>query len=365
MLTVADYESMARRKLPADVWDYICGGSGDEQTLAANRAAFGRVALCPRALVDVSRPDPATTLLGSALAAPIGVAPMAYHRLADPEGEVATARAAGAARLLLVVSPFASRSLEEVAAAASGGPLWMQVYWLRQREVVLDLVGRAEAAGYRAIVLTVDTPRVGRRLRDMRHGFSLPPGVAAVNIDPAVMAEAHRPQAGTSALAQHSRQQFDPSLRWSDVDWLRRHTTLPVVLKGLLSGADAARALDHGVAAVVVSNHGGRQLDGAVASLDALPGVVAAVGGRCPVLLDGGVRTGVDVLRALALGADAVLVGRPVLWGLACGGADGVRDVLGILTDELEDALVLSGRPRLSDVDSSLVAAAPAQAGRR
>lgn len=353
-LSVADYESAASRRLPADVWGYLCGGSGAEATLAANRAAFARVALRPRFLVDVSRCDPATTLLGAPLAAPVGVAPMAYQRLVHPDGEVATARAAGQAGLLFVVSPFASRSLEDIAAAA-GGPLWLQLYWLRQRGVLTDLVRRAEAAGYQAIVLTVDTPRVGRRLRDMRSGFALPPGVAAVNIDPAVMAEAHQGQAGVSALERHSRHQFDPTLSWADLDWVRANTSLPVVLKGLLTAEDADRAAGHGVAAIVVSNHGGRQLDGAVASLDALPEIVDAVAGRCPIIVDGGVRSGTDVLKALALGAATVLVGRPVLWGLACAGAAGVADVLGILTAELVDAMVLSGRPRLADIDASLV----------
>ncbi len=354
MLSVDDYESLASQRLPADVWDYLSGGSGAETTLAANRAAFDRVVLRPRFLIDVSRCDPATTLLGDPLAAPIGIAPMAYQRLVHPDGEVATAEAAGQAGLPLVVSPFASRSLEEIAEAASG-PLWLQLYWLRERRVLTDLVRRAEGAGYRAVVLTVDTPRVGRRLRDLRRGFALPADIAAVNIDPAVMAEAHHRQAGVSAIERHSRSQFDPTLSWADLDWLRETTTLPVVVKGILTAEDADRAAQHGVAAIVVSNHGGRQLDGAVASLDALAEVVDAVAGRCPVLVDGGFRRGTDVLRALALGAATVLLGRPVLWGLACGGAAGVADVLRILTSELTDAMILSGRPRLTDIDASLV----------
>jgi 4-hydroxymandelate oxidase len=355
---VDEYESRAGRRLPADVWDYLSGGSGAEATLAANRSALDRVALRPRFLVDVSRCDPTTTLLGDPLAAPIGIAPMAYHRLAHPDGEVATAGAAGQAGLLLVVSQFASRSLEEIALAASG-PLWLQLYWMRQRRVLTDLVGRAESAGYRAVVLTVDTPRVGRRLRDMRSGFALPAGVAAVNVDPAVMTEAHQGHAGVSAIERHSREQFDPTLTWADLDWLRANTALPIVVKGILTAEDADRAAQHGVAAIVVSNHGGRQLDGAVASLEALPEVVDAVAGRCPVLVDGGFRRGTDVLKALAMGAATVLVGRPVLWGLACGGAAGVADVLGILTAELTDAMILSGRPRLTDIDASLVRRSP------
>jgi 4-hydroxymandelate oxidase len=352
LLSTGDYESAARERLPPDVWDYLAGGSGTEATLAANRAAFDRLVLRPRVLVDVSRCDPSTDLLGADLPAPLGIAPLAYHRLAHPDGEVATARAAGG--LLFVVSLFASRGLPEIA-AASTGPLWLQLYWLRERRVLVDLVSQAEALGYRAIVLTADTPRVGRRLRDLRNGFAVPPGIAAVNIDPAVMASAGRPQPGMSAIEQHSREQFDPAASWADLAWLREQTSLPVVLKGVLTEEDARLAVAHGVAAVVVSNHGGRQLDGAPASLDALPEVVDAVAGQCPVLVDGGIRTGTDVLKALALGARAVLVGRPVWWGLACAGADGTREVLRLLTAELAEAMALCGRPRLADVDASLV----------
>jgi 4-hydroxymandelate oxidase len=258
-----------------------------------------------------------------------------------------------------VVSPFASRTVEEIAAATTG-PLWLQLYWLRQRKVLEDLIDRAEAAGYRAIVLTVDTPRVGRRLRDLRNGFALPPQVRAASIDPAVMAGTGASRAGESAIERHSREQFDPSLSWRDLGWLRERTRLPVVIKGVLTAEDARLAVEHEVAAVVVSNHGGRQLDGAVASLDALPEVVRAVAGRCPVLLDGGVRTGVDVVKALALGARAVLVGRPVLWGLANAGADGARAVLELLVTEFDQALVLCGRPRLADLDPATITRLPA-----
>jgi 4-hydroxymandelate oxidase len=292
------------------------------------------------------------SLLGTDVPAPIGIAPMAYHRLAHPEGEVATAQAAGG--LLFVVSIFASRRLAEIAAAAEG-PLWLQLYWLRERSALVDLIQQAEALGYRAIVVTADLPRVGRRLRDLRNGFAVPPGISAVNVDPAVMASTRVRQAGVSAIEQHSREQLDPAAGWDDLEWLMGQTRLPVVLKGVLTAEDAQLAVGRGVAGVVVSNHGGRQLDGAPASLDALPEVADAVAGECPVLVDGGVRTGVDVLKALALGAKAVLVGRPVLWGLACAGAGGARDVLRLLATELEDAMVLSGRPRLADVDASLV----------
>jgi 4-hydroxymandelate oxidase len=350
--SIGDFEAAARDRLAPEVWDYLAGGSGAETTLAANVTAFDRLLLRPRVLVDVSRCDPSTELLGAGLPAPIGVAPMAYHRLAHPDGEVATAAAAGG--LLFVVSIFASRRLAEIAAAATG-PLWLQLYWLRERRVLVELIRQAEELGFGAIVLTADTPRVGRRLRDLRNGFAVPPGIEAVNVDPAVMASAGQSQPGVSAIERHSREQFDPAASWADLAWLREQTSLPVVLKGVLTAEDARLAVSHGMAAVVVSNHGGRQVDGAPASLDALPEVVDAVAGDCPVLVDGGIRGGTDVLKALALGARAVLVGRPVLWGLAGGGAGGASEVLRLLTTELADAMALCGRPRLADVDASLV----------
>ncbi|MFD2767421.1 alpha-hydroxy acid oxidase [Micromonospora eburnea] len=354
IVCLADYEPLAAARIAPEVWDYLNGGSGTEATVRANRAAFDRVPLYPRVLVNVSRVDTATTLLGDALAAPLGVAPTAFHRLAHPDGEVATARAAGEAGLLYIISIMASRRLEDIAAAATG-PLWLQLYWLRRRQVLLDLVRRAADCGVRAIVLTVDTPKVGRRLRDLRNGFRMPDGVTAVNLDRPSTAGMHEREPGASALERHSRHQFDPSLSWTDLAWLRENSPLPFLVKGILTGADADLAVRNGAAGVIVSNHGGRQLDGAVASLDALPGVVAAVNRRCPVLLDGGVRTGSDALKALALGADVVLLGRPVLWGLAVGGADGARDVLATLAGELTDAMMLAGRPTLSDVDARLV----------
>ena len=217
------------------------------------------------------------------------------------------------------------------------------------------MIGRADAAGYRAVLLTVDAPQLGRRGRDARNGFSIGSGVAAVNLDRALMASAHRPVAGRSALAVHTELAIDPSVTWSDLAWLRTHSDLPLVLKGILTAEDARRALDHGADALVVSNHGGRQLDGAVPSLCALPEVVDAVAGACPVLVDGGVRSGADAFAALALGADAVLLGRPVVWGLAVDGAAGVAGVLNLATEELAHTMALTGRPRLADIDGSAV----------
>ncbi|MFC8722979.1 alpha-hydroxy acid oxidase [Kitasatospora sp. NPDC057198] len=353
-LELADLERAARARLPAEVWDFLQGGSGAERTLAANRAAYERCRLRPRTLVDVSTTDQSLTLLGSPLDTPVGIAPMAYHRLFHPEGETATARAAGRAGALMVAGIFASRTLESIAQAATG-PLWLQLYWLRRRDALAAVVERAEAAGYRALVLTVDAPRIGRRLRDARNGFAIPAHVRAVNLDPALMAASHRADEGSSGLADHAREQFDPTLTWADLAWLRERSSLPIVLKGILTAEDARLAAEHGADAVVVSNHGGRQLDGALPSLAALPEVAAAVPPNLPVLLDGGVRTGTDAALAIALGARAVLIGRPVLWGLAAGGEHGVTQVLDLLKAELDDTLALLGRPRLADLGPSAV----------
>jgi 4-hydroxymandelate oxidase len=353
-LNAEEYERRARQLVPAAVWDYIAGGSGAERTLAANELAFDRYQLRPRVLVDISHRSIATELFGATLAAPIGVAPTAYHRLVHPEGEVATARGAGLAGVFHVVSIFASRSLEEIA-AATDAPLWLQLYWLRRREVLARLAGRAADAGYRALVLTVDTPVLGERLRDVRNGFALDPSIRAVNLDVELTETVHRKQEAASALAIHAGETFDTAITWADLAWLRTVSSLPLLVKGILTAEDARLAVEHGVDGIVVSNHGGRQLDGAVTTLDALPEVVAAAGGRCPVLVDGGIRSGTDVFVALALGADAVLVGRPVLWALACGGDAEVANLLGMLTRGLDHTMALAGRPTLASIDSSAV----------
>jgi 4-hydroxymandelate oxidase len=352
LLTVDDFESAAAAVLPRMAYDYYRSGADDERTLRQNRRAFRRLEIWYRVLVDVAERDTRVTLLGEPIASPIIIAPTAYHRMAHPEGELATARAAAAAETIYVVSTLATTTLEDVA-AASTGPRWFQLYVHKDREFTRDLVARAEAAGYRAIVLTVDAPLLGRRLADERNAFALPEGLTMANLMSA------RGLGSTleerSMLAKYVASRHDPSLTWRDVDWLRGITRLPVLVKGLVRSDDAARAIEHGVAGVVVSNHGARQLDGSPASIDALPGVVAAVAGRCPVLMDGGVRSGTDVLKALALGASAVLVGRPVLWGLAVGGEQGVRRVLEILHHELSTAMALAGCARVADIDGDLV----------
>lgn len=351
-VNVADVEAIARRRLPRGVYDYYAGGAEEEATLARNREGFGKWVLLPRVLVDVDRVDLSTTMLGTPVKFPIHAAPTAYHRLATPEGETATARATGGAGALMVVSSLATRTLEDVAAAATG-PLWFQLYVYRDRVLSLEVLQRAEAAGYRALVLTVDTPRLGRRERDFRNRFSLPPDMTIANFAQAGSAYARWDRNGS--MFEYANSQLDPSLTWETVSWLREQTNLPIVLKGIVRADDAVRALERGVAGIVVSNHGGRQLDGEEATILALSDVVSAVGDRAEIYVDGGIRRGTDVLKALALGARGVLVGRPVLWGLAAGGEPGAKRVLEMLRDELALSMALAGCPSLAAIDRSLV----------
>ena len=340
-INLFDYEALARKRMAPVIWDYFSGGSDDEVTLRNNRAAFERIRLRPRMLVDVSTIQTQTSMQGSPVSMPVLVAPMAYHELAHPEGEIATARGVGQAGTILIVSTFATRSIEEIAAAATG-PLWLQLYLTRSLQVTGEVAQRAEAAGYRALVLTIDTPRLGRRERDLHNTFVPPARLANFSTeDPDDTATIHvqRHMPGT----------------WDTLAWLRSLTTLPILLKGILTAEDALLALEHGVQGIIVSNHGGRQLDGAIAGIEALPEVVEAVADRCEVYVDGGIRRGTDVLKALALGAHAVLLGRPVLWGLAVNGQEGVRHVLDLLRAELELAMALSGRPTLTSIDRSLL----------
>ncbi|HEU5271943.1 MAG TPA: alpha-hydroxy acid oxidase [Jatrophihabitans sp.] len=342
-LSLADFAERARALLPLGVWDYLDGGSGTENALAANRAALDAVTVYPRVLPGEPA-DPRIELYGSTLAMPVAVAPMAYQRLLHPDGELAMADATAQAGVPMILSTLSSYSIEEVAKAAD--QLWFQLYWLRDRELVVELVGRAEQAGCRALVVTVDLPMQGRRLRDVRNAFHLPPDVVAANLHPdgqPAGTDAHRLLPGRSAIAAHTTGLISPSLTWADLAWLRDRTRLPLLVKGILDPDDARQAVELGADGLVVSNHGGRQLDAAPASVDALGPVVAEVAGRCPVLLDSGIRSGTDVLRALALGATAVLLGRPMLWALAAGGADGAGRALQLLAAELTDTLTLAG----------------------
>ena len=327
-LNAFDFEALARERLDDAAWEYFRGGAGDESTLRENRAAFARWKLQPRVLVDVATVDTSTTVLGTPVAAPVLVAPVALQKLAHPDGEAATARAAAAAGSIMILSTSATMRPAPVAAAAADAPRWFQIYVFRDRGVTQALIDEACASGYSALVLTVDAPNLGRREGALRAGFHIPDELE---------------------VAGDIFDDIDASVSWRDVEWIAGHG-LPVVLKGILTPEDALVAVEHGAAGVVVSNHGGRQLDGVPASIDALPRVAEAVGGRCEVLLDSGVRRGVDVLRAVALGARAVLVGRAVVYALAAGGEEGVARLLRLLREEVELGLRLLGCTSVDEI---------------
>lgn len=333
IITVDDYEPLAKRVLPADVFDYYAGGAGDEWTLAENRRAFEDWVIRPRMLTGAWPIDPSTRILGTDIAFPVLVAPWAYQRRAHADGEHATARAAARAGTVMVVSSTAFEYLEEIA-AASNAPKWWQLYVFTDRGETVEMLHRVHAAGFAAVCLTVDFPASGLRHRDTRSGFDMPIGLPADDIV------------------------YAPDLTWDDLSWIRDAAPLPLLVKGIMTGEDARIAVDAGVDGIVVSNHGGRQLDSVHAPITVLPEVVDEVGGRVTVLVDGGFRRGTDILKALALGAGAVMIGRPACWGLAAAGEDGVADVLRILRSELENTMVLAGTRSVTDITGAHVARA-------
>jgi 4-hydroxymandelate oxidase len=345
-----DFEMLARARMSPMAWEYISGGAGDEVTLRWNRESYDRIRLRPRILVDVSRLDTRVKLFGRELPFPILIAPAAYQRLIHPEGEIATAKGASASGATMVVSTMATASVEEIS-AASTRPLWFQLYVQPDRAFTRDLVQRAEAAGCQALVVTVDTPVVGLRNREMRIKFALPPGMDRPNLrglKSAASGASHLPPENQIYSAV-----LDPKLTWKEIEWLRSFARTPVLLKGVLNPDDAELAVKSGVSGIIVSNHGSRNLDTLPATIDALPEVAAKVAGRIPVLMDGGIRRGTDVLKAIALGASAVLIGRPYLFGLSVAGAEGVARVVNILRREFEMAMALTGRARIGDIDQS------------
>jgi 4-hydroxymandelate oxidase len=354
LVTVDDYESVARERLSPMAYDYYRSGADEEHTLRRNRDAFARYEIWYRTLVDVSAPHLATTVLGAPVAFPILVAPTAYHRLACPEGERATARGTAGVDTLYCASTLATTTLEDVASVAPTAPRWFQLYVHKDREFTARLIQRAKAAGYRAIVVTADTPVLGRRCADVRNEFCLPEGMLMENLVDALPPDLR--DGSGSELARFVASRHDPSFVWSDLDVIAQQAApLPVVVKGIARPDDALRALDHGARAVWVSNHGGRQLDLAPATIDVLADVVRVVGDRSEVYVDGGIRSGTHALIALGLGARAVFVGRPILWGLAAAGAEGVAGVLGLLRDELVRAMQLAGCPDVEAARDDLV----------
>jgi 4-hydroxymandelate oxidase len=351
-VNVEEFEALARERLSQMAYDYYAGGAEDEITLRENREAFRRRFLRYRVLVDVAERDLSTSVLGQMLPFPVILAPTSMHKLAHTEGELATARGASSVGALMTLSSISTVTMEDVAGAAPGSPRWFQLYCYSDRSVTEMLVKRAYAAGYTALVVTVDVPLLGRRERDFRNTFMLPEGVRFANFESLTTV----PGEQGSALSSWVATLQTPTLNWNDLAWLRAIAPMPMILKGIVRADDARRALDLGVEGIWVSNHGGRQLDTSIASLDALPEIATAVGGQTAIIVDGGVRRGTDVLKAIALGADAVAVGRPQLWGLAADGSEGVARVLGMLRDELSLAMALAGCRSISEITPDLIA---------
>jgi L-lactate dehydrogenase (cytochrome) len=376
LVSIDDLRRRARRRLPRAVFDFIDGGAEDEATLRRNHAAFGQLTFRPRVLVDTRQRDQSTTILGQRVASPLVLAPTGLCGMAAPRGEVLAARASLRSGTIFTLSSMSAVTIEDVMREVPG-PHWFQLYVWRDRELTRSLVERAAAVGYRAMVLTVDVPVLGQRERDLRNGATIPPRVTWRNafdtlqrvgwlssmlrnpridfVNVARPSQAH----GPLALGPFVNSQFDPSVSWDDLAWFRSIWSGPLAIKGIMSAEDARRAVDHGIDAVIVSNHGGRQLDGLPAAIEVLPEVVDAVGHRAEVLLDGGVRRGTDVLKALALGARACMIGRPYLYGLGAGGQAGVERALGILRAEIDRAQALLGYPTLVDIDRQAVRLPP------
>jgi lactate 2-monooxygenase len=357
----ADLQERARERMSAEAFGYVAGGAGAELTVRANLQAFERVQIVPRMLRDVSQRDLSCSLLGTAMPAPVLLAPVGVQSIVHPDAELAVARAAAAHALPFILSTASSYTMEDVAQAAGQAARWYQLYWPKDRDLAASFVARAAAAGYEAIVVTLDTWLLGWRPRDLANGY-LPflkgEGVANYFSDPVFRSALERsPEEDPGPAIGHWAYQFaNPSVTWDDLAWLRDQTELPIVLKGILHDEDARRALDAGVDGLIVSNHGGRQVDGSIAALDALAAVRAAVGVDFPLLLDSGIRTGADVLKALALGADAVCLGRPYVWGLALDGQAGVEQVLRCLLAELDLTLALSGHTAPAQLDEDAIA---------
>jgi len=359
---VMQFEPLARKLLSQMAYDYVRSGGGDEISMRENRAGFERLQLEPSVLVDVSKIDTRITLFGGEFESPILLAPVAYHRLYHAEGEIGTARGASAAGAGFVISTFTTMAIDEIARNTQR-PIWFQLYVQRDREFTKDMVQRAVASGCKAVCLTVDTPVLGNRYGQL--SFGLPKGMECVHLRGLKLTSAvfgQEPQTQVQATQGHKTQRgniydalFDPSFNWNDVAWLRSVAGVPVILKGVLSAEDGKLAVSCGADGVIVSNHGGRNLDNVPATIDALPRVVDAEAGRIPVMLDSGIRRGSDVLMALALGAKAVFIGRPYVYGLAAGGAKGVERVISILRDELERAMALTGRRSIAEIDATVL----------
>ncbi|CAH0557317.1 unnamed protein product [Brassicogethes aeneus] len=355
LVCIQDYENHAYSVLPRNALDYYRSGAGQQETLLDNRRAFSRYKIRPRCLQDVSKRDLSTTVLGQKVSMPIGIAPTAMQRMAHPEGECANVRAAQGLETVFTLSTISTSSIEEVAQAAPRALKWFQLYIYKDRQLTKNLVERAEKAGFKALVLTVDAPLFGLRLADMRNKFSLPSHLRMANFDGEKATKINNSPAKSSGLNEYVSALFDATLQWKDIEWLKSITKLPIVIKGVLTGSDAKRGVEAGVAGIWVSNHGARQVDGTPASIEALPEIVQAVQGKAEIYLDGGIRDGTDVFKAIAMGARMVFMGRPALWGLTQGGQEGVENILKIIKNEFEHTMAISGCATIADIEPNMV----------
>lgn len=355
LFNIEDYHEQAKKFLPKMVYDYYKSGADDEITLNENRKDYTKIKLIPRVLIDVNNLNTAITVLGQKISFPIIVAPTAMQKMATPEGEISTARATNKMKTLMVLSTSSTTSMEDVSKEMTSGLLWYQLYVTKDRSLTLNMIQRAEKSGYKAICITVDAPILGNRESDHRNQFKLPAHLTMPNVQRTDGMEDTKSGSGLNIFFST---QFDKSLNWTDIDWIKKQTKLPIVLKGIVSYEDTKLAIQHKVDAIVVSNHGGRQLDTCISTIQALPMVVQAAkdcNSKIEIYVDGGIRRGTDVLKAIALGARAVLIGRPVLWGLSVNGEQGVENVLKLLQKEFESAMSLCGCQSLSDINSSLI----------
>ncbi|KAK6644579.1 hypothetical protein RUM43_000846 [Polyplax serrata] len=354
LVNVEDYMKRSKTILPKYALDYYASGAGDEISLNLNVNSFTRFRILPRFLKDVVERDMKGVVLGVQVSMPLGISPTAMQKMAHPQGEVATARAAGKAKTVFILSTISTSSLEEVAEGAPDTHKWFQLYIYKDRSVTVNLIRRAERFGYKALVLTIDAPIFGVRYADARNQFKLPPHLKMANFV-GVKADRINKADGGSGLNEYVNELFDQSLTWEDVKWLKSVTTLPLILKGILTVEDALLAVSIGVSGIFVSNHGARQVDLVPSPIEVLPEIVQAVNGRCDVYLDGGIRKGTDIFIALALGAKMVFIGRSALWGLACDGENGVWNILEILRKELDNTMCLTGCKTLKDITKEMV----------
>ncbi|KAF5910929.1 hypothetical protein HPG69_000893 [Diceros bicornis minor] len=343
---LTDFQARARERLSKLTWDYIEGGAGEGFTQEDNITAFKKIRLRPRYLKDVSEVDTRTTIQGEEISAPICISPTGFHCIAWPDGEMSTARAAQAAGICYVTSTYASCTLEDIVSTAPGGLRWFQLYVQRDRQLNRQLIQRVESLGFKALVITVDVPISGNRWHDVRNQLDLKTNLLLKDL---------RSPKERNSMPSLQMSRIDPSICWDDLSWLQSITQLPIILKGILTKEDAELAVKHNVQGIIVSNHGGRQLDEVPASIDALTEVVAAVKGKIEVYMDGGIRTGNDVLKALALGAKCIFLGRPILWGLACKGERGVEEVLNILKNEFHTSMTLTGCRSVAEINRDLI----------